>query len=75
MNRGRFQYQNITTDINELDRTNMPLSESLTRDGILHNYEYVASLQYQSNYLISLILKMIGRILMNNPTPLLKMKS
>ena len=75
MNRGRVQDQTIPTGGNELDRTNMPLSEYLTREGILHNYELAPSLQDPSNYMISLILKTIGRILMNNPNTLLKIKS
>ena len=75
MNRGRVQDQNIHAGVNELDRTNIMLSESLTREGIFHNYEPAASLHDTSNYVISLILKTIGRILMNNPNTLLKIKS
>ena len=75
MNRGRVQDQNIPTGVNELYRTNMLLSESLKREGILHNYEPAASLQDPSHYVISLILEIIGRILMNKPTPLLTMNS
>ena len=75
MNRGRVQDQNIPTGVNELDRTNMLLSESLKREGIFHNYEPAASLQDPSYYVISLILKTIGMILMNNPNTLPKIKS
>ena len=75
MNIRRFKDQNIPTSVNALDRINIPLSESLTREGILNNYELEYPLQYPSHYVISLILNMIGRILMNNPTPLLTIKS
>ena len=75
MNRGRVQYRNIPTGINEFDSTNIPLIKYLTREGILHNYEPADPIQYPNKYVISLILKMIGRILINNPTPLLTIKS
>ena len=75
MNRGRVQYQNISTDVNELDSTKMLLSESSTRYGILHKYEPEDPILDPSHYLISLKIVMIGRILINNPTPLLTMKS
>ena len=75
MNRWRVQYPNILTGVNSLDRTNITVSESLTREGILHNYEPVSPIQDPSYYMISLILKMTERILMNRPTLLLTMKS
>ena len=75
MNRVRVQDRNIPTDLNELVRTNLKLSEYLTRQGSLHNYGPECSLQDTSHYVISLILNMIGRILMNIPTPILTMKS
>ena len=75
MNRWRVQDPSITTGVNSLDTTYIPVSESLTREGILHNYEPVAPIQDPSYYMISLILKMIGSILMNRPTSCLTMKS
>ena len=50
MNRGRVHDLNIPTGVNSLDTTNMPLSESLTRQGILHNYEPATSLHNTSHY-------------------------
>ena len=41
----------------------------------MNSYEPAASLQDPSHYVISLILEIIGRILMNKPTPLLTMNS
>ena len=75
MNRWRVQDTNILTGVNSLDSTNITVSESLTREGILQNYETVSPIQYPSYYMISLILKMTERILMNRPTPLITMKS
>ena len=75
MNRGRVQDQNIPTGVDELDSNNMPLIESLTREGILHNFEPVDPNQDTSHYVISLMLKIIKGGLMNNPTPLLTIKS
>ena len=70
MKRGRFQDQNIPTGVNELDRTNMTLRGSVIREGILHNYKPAGPLQDKTHYIISLILKMIRKILMNIPNPL-----
>ena len=75
MNRRRFQDQNILTGVNSLDRTNIPVNESLTREVILHNYEPVSPIQDPSYYMISMILNILWRIIMNRPTPLLTMKS
>ena len=75
MYRGRFQDRIILTGINSPDRTNIPFSKSLTRKDILHKYEPAAPLQGPSHCVITLILKVIGKILMNRSTPLLTMKS
>ena len=52
MNRGRFQDPNIPTGVNVLYRTNMLLSESLTREGILHKHEPVYPIQDPSHNVI-----------------------
>ena len=49
MNRWRIQDPNIPTGVKSLDRINIPLNESLTREGILHNYEPVDPIQYPSH--------------------------
>ena len=49
MDIGRVQDQNIRTSVNATDRTNMPLSESLTREEILHKYEPAAPIHVPSN--------------------------
>ena len=69
MNRWRFQDQNILTGVNSLDRTNIPVNESLTKEVILHNYEPVSPIQDPSYYMISMILNILWRIIMNRPTP------
>ena len=51
MNIRRFKDQNIPTSVNALDRTNIPLSESLTREGILYTYESVYPIQDPSHNL------------------------
>ena len=53
----------------------MPLIGYLTREEVLLNYEPAYPIQDPSHNVISLILKIIGRIIMNNPTPLLTIKS
>ena len=49
MNRERVQDQNIPTGVNSLDSNNMMFSESLTMEGILHNYEPAAPIQDTSH--------------------------